>query len=249
LVVVSAVWSRSRLALGRGSRRLIGGVLALAAIAGCAGGSTGALAGKDALAGQSGKQILDRAVGNLKAAPSFTMSGDVTQGGSTYGVDLGYQPTRGCTGTVAQAGRGSFALTVIGATAWVRPDDAFWRSIAGSRAPSLISAVGGKYLKDPVSDRAVAGLTSLCDVSTLASQLQAPSAVQRAAVKPFAGTLVVPLTDVAEGGTLYVTDQARPQVIELRNSKSGKITFHVDAPVTLAPPPPGKTVSGSQLGL
>jgi hypothetical protein len=245
LVVVKAVSSRARLAAGRRARALIGWILAPAVIVGCASGSIAS----DALAGQSGKQILDKAVGDLKAASSFTMSGDVTQPGGTFTVDLGYQPARGCTGTVAQAGKGGFALTVIGTTAWVRPDDAFWRSIVGSRAPSVISAVGGKYLKGPTSNRAVAGLTSLCDVNTLASQLQAPSTVERTAIKPFAGTLAVPLTDLAEGGTLYVTDTARPQVIQLRNSRSGKITFHIDAPVTLTPPPPGKTVSGAQFGL
>jgi hypothetical protein len=232
-----------RFAAGRGAGALLGGTLALAAFGGCASGTN------DALAGQSGKQILDRAVGNLKTAPSFTLSGNVTQSGSTYTIDLGYRPARGCTGTVAQAGKGSFVMTVIGTTAWVRPDTAFWRAVAGRRAPSVISAVGGKYLKGPTSNRAVAGLTSLCDVSTLASQLQAPATIQRAAVKPFAGTLVVPLTDLADGGTLYVTDSASPQVIELRNSKSGKITFHIDAPVTLTPPPPGKTLDGSQFGL
>jgi hypothetical protein len=250
LVVVKAVSSRGRLAAGRRARALIGWILAPAVIVGCASGSiAGGSIASDALAGQSGKQILDKAVGNLKAASSFTMSGDVTQSGGTFTVDLGYQPARGCTGTVAQAGMGSFAMTVIGTTAWVRPDDAFWRSIVGSRAPLVISAVGGKYLKGPTSNRAVAGLTSLCDVSTLASQLQAPSTVERTAIKPFAGTLAVPLTDLAEGGTLYVTDTARPQVIQLRNSRSGKITFHIDAPVTLTPPPPGKTVSGAQFGL
>jgi hypothetical protein len=228
---------------------LIGVMLASAAIAGCTSVSSDAVAGQNALAGQSGKQILDKAVGNLKTVPSFTMSGDVTQSGVTYTVDLGFQPARGCTGTVARAGKGSFAMTVIGATAWVRPDDAFWRSFAGSQASSLISAVGGKYLRGPTSNRAVAGLTSLCDVNTVASQLQAPSTVERAAIKPFAGTLVVPLTDLARGGTLYVTDQASPQVIQLRNSKSGKITFHINAPVTLTPPPPGKTVNGANFGL
>jgi len=248
--VVKAVISvRGRLATGHRARAVIGGIAAVAAIAGCASGSTNALAGKDALAGQSGKQILDKAVGNLKAAPSFTLSGDVTQSNGTFTVDLGYQPARGCTGTVAQAGKGSFAMTVIGGTAWVRPDNAFWRSIEGRQAPSVISAVGGKYLKGPTSDRNVAGLTSLCEVSTLASQLQAPSSVQRAALKPFAGSLAVPLTDVAQGGTLYVTDSTRPQVIQLRNSRSGKITFHIDAPVTLTPPPASQTVSGAPFGL
>ncbi|HUN37670.1 MAG TPA: hypothetical protein VMU95_37225 [Trebonia sp.] len=242
---MSAVSSQGRPAAGRGARALIGWIAAVVAVAGCASGS----AGRDALAGQSGKQILDNAVSNLKTDPSFTMSGDVIQPSGAFTVDLGYLPARGCTGTVAQAGKGSFAMTVIGATAWVRPDNAFWRSIAGRQAPALISAVGGKYLKGPASNRNVAGLTSLCDVNTLASQLQMPSAVERAPAKPFAGSLAVPLTDRAKGGTLYVTDSARPQVIQLRNSKSGKITFHIDAPVTLTPPPPGQTVNGSKFGL
>jgi acyl-CoA dehydrogenase len=242
LVVVRAVSLLVGFAAGHKARALIGGTLALAAFAGCASGTS------DALAGQSGKQVLDRAVGNLETAPSFTLSGNVIQSGARYTIDLGYRPARGCTGTVAQAGKGSFVMTVIGGTAWVRPDDAFWRSVAGSQASSVISAVGGRYLKGPTSNQAVAGLTSLCDVNTLASQLQAPATVERAAVKPFAGTLAVPLTDLADGGTLYVTDAASPQVIQLRNSKSGKITFHIDAPVTLNPPPPSKTVNGSQFG-
>ena len=243
--MVKAVALRGRPPAGRGRRVLIGWVVAAAVVGGCSSGSIAS----DALAGQSGKQILDKAVGNLKAAPSFTMSGDVIQPSGTFSVDLGYQPARGCTGTVSQAGKGSFTMTVIGATAWVRPDDAFWRSIDGRQAASVISAVGGKFLKGPISDKNVAGLTSLCDVSVLASQLQAPSTVERAPVKPFAGTLAVPLTDLAKGGTLYVTDTARPQVIQLRNSRSGKMTFHIDAPVTLAPPPASKTVNGSQFGL
>ncbi len=243
LVVVEAVWLRDRLAARLGIRAFIGAMLASAAVAGCTSGTS------DALAGQSGRQILGKAVGNLTAAASFTLSGNVTESGSTYTVDLGYRPGRGCTGTVAQAGKGSFAMTVIGTTAWVRPDDAFWKSTAGSQASSVISAVGGKYLKGPTSNRTVAGLTSLCDLNTLASQLQAPSTIARAAITPVDGTQVVPLTDLAEGGKLYVTDTARPQVIELTNSKSGKIIFHVGAPVTLTPPPPNETVNGAQFGL
>jgi hypothetical protein len=242
LVVVGVVSLRGRLMAKLGIRVLIGGVLASAA-AGCASGSP------DPLASQSGRQVLVAAVGNLKAAPSFTMSGNVTQSAGTFTVDLGYRRGKGCTGTVVQAGRGSFTMTVIATTAWVRPDATFWKSIAGSQAASVISAVGGKFLTGPTSDRAIAGLTSMCDVNSLAAQLQEPSTVVKDAVTPLAGTQAVPLTDVTEGGKLYVTDTASPQVIEMTNHTSGSMTFHIGAPVRLAPPPSRATVNGARFGL
>jgi hypothetical protein len=239
---VGTISLRGQRAAKRGLRAVIGGMLASAAVAGCASGPS------DALAGQSGRQVLDKAVGNLTASPSFTLSGKVTEAGTTYTVHLGYRPGRGCTGTVAQAGRGGFTMTVIGTTAWVRPDEAFWKPTAGGRAPSVISAVKGKYLRGSTTDRTVAGLTSLCDLTALTAQLQAPATVTRAAVTPLDGALVVPLRNASQGGTLYVTDNARPQVVELANSKAGKITFHVGAPVTLTPPPANQTVNGATYG-
>jgi hypothetical protein len=212
-------------------------------ISGCSSG--------DPLAGQSGKQVLDKAVGNLKSASSFTMSGGVTESGGVYTVNLGYKPGNGCTGTVDQAGKGTLSVVVIGKNAWVKPDAAFWKATAGGQAATVIRLLGGKYLKGSTSSGTVAGLARLCDVNSLAAQLQAPTEVALGKPTTVNGTSAVPLTDRAKGGTLYVTDSSSPQVLQLVNSKAGsagKITFNVGAPVTLVPPATSQVLDGSKYG-
>jgi hypothetical protein len=222
------------------------GACALCLAVGVSGCSSG-----DPLAGQSGKQVLDKAVGNLKSASSFTMSGSVTESGSAYTVNLGYKPGTGCTGTVDQAGKGTLAVVVIGTTAWVKPDAAFWKATAGSQAATVIHLIGGKYLKGSTTAGTVAGLAKVCDVTSLAAQLQAPSQVARGQATTVHGQPAVPLTDAATGTTIYVTNASAPQVLQLVNGKgghAGKITFNVGAPVTLQPPPAHQVVDGSKYG-
>jgi hypothetical protein len=205
----------------------------------------------DPLAGQSGKQVLDNAVGNLKSASSFTMSGAVTESSGAYTVNLGYKPGNGCTGTVDQAGKGTLSVVVIGTTAWVKPDTAFWKATAGRQAGTVIHLIGGKYLKGSTSSGTVAGLARLCDVNSLAAQLQAPTDVAKGHVTTVSGTSAVPLTDRAKGGILYVTNASSPQVLQLVNGKAGStgtISFKVGAPVTLVPPAPSQVVDGAKYG-
>jgi hypothetical protein len=204
----------------------------------------------DPLASLSGEQIVDKAVADLKAAPSFTMAGAVTDSSGTYNVSLSYKKGSGCKGTVAQPGKGSFAMVVIGTTAWVKPDDAFWKANAGSQASAAIALLSGRYLKGSTSNANVASLTKLCDVSSLASSLTEATGVAKGPVTTMNGQRVLPLTDKAKGGTLYVTDTAAPQILELTNTKvgnSGKLTFSY-TPVTLTAPPASQTVDGSKLG-
>ena len=147
------------------------------------GGSTPTVA--DPLAGLSGDQVVDKAVAELKAAPSFTMTGTVTDSGGTYNVNLSYKHGSGCKGTVAQPGKGSFAMVVIGTTAWVKPDDAFWKANAGSQAPAAISLLSGRYLKGSTSNANVASLTKLCDVTSLSSALTQATGVAKGRLPPW----------------------------------------------------------------
>jgi hypothetical protein len=204
----------------------------------------------DPLAGFSGEQVVSKAVADLKAAPSFSMAGAVTDSSGTYNVNLSYRKAQGCQGTVAQPGKGSFAMIVIGTTAWVKPDDAFWRANAGSQASAAIALLSGRYLKGSTSNANVASLTKLCDVNSLASSLASATDVAKGPVAIVGGQRVLPLTDKAKGGTLYVTDTNPPRILQLSNTKagnSGKLTFSY-APVTLTPPPASQTVDGARLG-
>lgn len=215
------------------------------AVAACGG------SGGDPLAGMSAKQVLTKAVGDLKAAPTFGLSGSVTDSDGHTTVHLDYKRGTGCKGTIAQAGKGSFALVVIGKTAWVRPDDAFWRTYAGSNARQAIALFHDRYLKGSTSNSNVASLTKLCDVNSLASQLSLPTDVVKGKVTTLGGQQVLPLTDKAKGGTLYVTDTTSPQIVQLANTEagnSGKLTFTMGNPVTLTAPPASQSIDGSSFG-
>ena len=223
---------------------------ASACLAACGSGPGGSAAPVDPLAGLSGQQVVARAVAGLKAAPSVSMAGAVTDSSGSYNVNLSYKQGTGCKGTVAQPGKGSFAMIVIGKAAWVKPDEAFWKANAGSQAPAAIALLNGRYLKGSTSNANVASLTRLCDVTTLASSLSRATHVTKGEATARNGQRVLPLIDKARGGTLYVTDSALPKIVELANAKGGnrgKLTFSY-APVTLTAPPASQSVDGSRLG-
>ena len=249
---------------GSVNHKVLVGLIALAAasvtclgVTACGSSGTGGSAGPsaastvaDPLAGLTGDQVVAKAVAELKAVPSFTMAGTVTDSSGTYNVNLSYKKGVGCQGTVAQPGKGSFAMVLIGTTAWVKPDDAFWKANAGSQANAAIALLSGRYLKGSTSHANVASLTKLCDVTSLASSLSEATNVAKGPVTMMGGQRVLPLTDKAKGGTLYVTDTNPPRILQLSNSKagnSGKLTFSY-TPVTLTPPPASQTVDGSKLG-
>jgi hypothetical protein len=249
---------------GSVGHKVVPGLIALAAasvtclaVTACGGSGAGGSARPavtsspaDPLASLSGDQIVAKAVAELKAVPSFTMAGTVTDSSGTYNVNLSYKKGSGCQGTVAQPSKGSFAMVVIGTTAWVKPDDAFWTANVGGQAAKMITLQSGRYLKGSTSNAKVASLTKPCDVSSLPGSFAEATGVAKGPVTVMGGQRVLPLTDKAKGGTLYVTDASPPRILQLSNSKAGdhgKLTFSY-TPVTLTPPPASQAVDGSKLG-
>jgi len=205
------------------------------------------------LAGLSAKQVLDKAVSDLKSAPSFTVTGSGTDvGGHTFIRDLGFKPGKGCVGTVTQVGGGSYAMVLIGTTTWVKPDDAFWKAdLVASQASRMIALQHGRYLKGSTADSEDNQLTKPCDLNALTSQLSLPTDVVMGGVTTFNGQPAVPLTDKALGGVIYVTDTSTPQVLQIVTSFAGDgsmSTFDVGAPVTVTAPPASQSTGDSLLG-
>jgi hypothetical protein len=202
--------------------------------------------------GMSGKQVLDKAISDLKSSPSFTESGTAIESGSTYIVNLGFEPGKGCIGTVTQAGKGSYAIVLIGTTTWVKPDDAFWEvNLGNSQASHMIALQRGRYLEGSTADIEANALTKPCDLNAMTSQLTLPLDVVIGKVTTVNGQHAVPLTDKVLGGTLYVTDASTPQVLQQVNNFAGnsaKLNFNVGAPVTVTAPPASQTMDGSQIG-
>jgi hypothetical protein len=215
--------------------------------AGCGGSSSSS----DPLAALSPRQVLNKAVSDLKSAPSFHLAGTVNQDGG-ISVDLTYKRGTGCEGTLGIGSKGSLYLLVIGGTAWLKPDQAFWQSYAGSSASSVIAVVGGKYLKSAVSSRNVSGLAQLCNAYSLASSFTSPKDIEKGATSTIGGQQVLALKDRAKSSTMYVTDTSSPQILRVVGTQSGnggRIDFTgYGSPVTLTPPPASETIDGARFG-
>ncbi len=235
----------------RAALALTAAAAACLAAAGCGGG--GGAGGGDPLSGMSAKQVVSKAVTDLKAASSFTMVGNVNQSGQAVGVNLGYVKGKGCAGTVSEGDKGSVTIVVIGNTAWMKPSDKFLQSTGGSQAAAAIALLNGRYLKGKTSDSAVASLTSVCDVNQMTKSVTDTSTLVKGKVTTLAGQQVLPVTDKTKGGTIDVTDTATPQIVQITNTtgqggSTGQIKFGVGKQVTLTPPPASQTVDGSSLG-
>ncbi len=218
--------------------------------AGC-GGGTSSTSSSSALAGLSAKQVLSKAVSDLKSASSFHMGGTVNQGGSIR-VDLTYSRGTGCEGSLGIGSKGSISLLVIGGTAWLKPDRAYWRSFAGSSASSVIALIGGKYLKAPTSSSNVSGLAQLCNANSLASSFTSPNDIVKGGTSTINGQQALALKDPAKSSAMYVTDTSSPQILRvtsIRSGSSGRIDFTgYGNPVTLTPPPASETIDGAKYG-
>jgi hypothetical protein len=238
----------------RGALALTAAAAACLALAGCGGGSSStSSAPANPLATLTAKQIVTKSVADLRAAKSFTMVGSVTGSGQTESLNLGYLNGKGCAGTVTEGTQGSVAIVVIGTTAWIKPDNKFFESTAGSQASAAIALLNGRYLKGTTSNANVKSLTSVCDVTSLTSAFTATGTLVKGKVTTLNGQQVITVTDSAKGGTLYATNTATPQLVQIVNTKgeggdTGRIKFNVGAKVTLTPPPASQTVDGAAFG-
>src|SRR5579872_2962343 len=86
-------------------------------------------------------QVAANALGDLKSAPSFGISGTTVDGqGAPGSMRLEYKHGTGCEGTVGWGSKGSLYLVLIGGTAWEKPNDAYWKAYEGKSAAQVIEA-------------------------------------------------------------------------------------------------------------
>jgi hypothetical protein len=198
-----------------------------------------------------GSPIPEEAVSDLKSASTFRVSGKVSQAGG-LSLQLTYKHGTGCGGTLGIGSRGSLYLLVIGDVAWMKPDDKFWKTSAGSKASKVIALVGGRYLKGPANSSQVSGLTRICDVNSLASSLASPKDIAKGPLTTVNGQQALELKDKSKSATMYVTDTSSPQILQVistQSGNSGKAYFTgYGKPVTLTPPPASKTINGAPFG-
>lgn len=243
-----------------GAAVAVAGVSCLAATA-CGGGTASshgvapsASSTVDPLAGVSAAKVVAEVQADAEAAPSVTMAGTVTQNGQSDVIDLGIKRGQGCVGSIGLSGEGTLKLILIGKTVYMNPDKQFWTASAGSSAKAVIALVNGRYIKVPASDKNMAGIADLCDVSKLINQdTTTTHTYTKEAVTTLDGRRVLAIKS-SDGSTGYVTDTSKPEFVEITAPKgakdgSGKLIISVGAPVTLAAPPASDVIDGTALGV
>jgi hypothetical protein len=231
----------------RSPRTVLAGV-AIAACLAAAGCSSG---GGDPLSGESAKTVATDAVNSLKSAPAFTIAGSGPDDGHTVSVNLGFKGGKDCSGTLSEGSEGSINLVVIGDTVWLEPDATFWETQAGSAGAQVAKVLAGKYIQAPTSNTNAASLASICNASSMTSQMDIPTDVTKGTVTTVNGKKVLPLIDKSKDSTLYVTDTSAPQIVQVVSKQagdSGEFTITYGVPTAVTAPPSSKTVNGAQYG-
>jgi hypothetical protein len=224
--------------LSRAMTGVLCGAVILAAVAACGSSSSSshAAAAADPLASLSAVQIGDKAVADFKAASSVHMAGSATGSGETVDVNLWLASDK-CAGTITQPGVGSFQLLEVDGTAWVKPDEQFLKSKAGSN-PAVLQLMQGKYLKDTSSQ-----FSQLCNLTQIADSFKTGNGtLVKEPYTQIAGQRVLPLraTDNSVG---YVTDSAEPLLIRVSKTGSGLVNLtDYNVPFTVTPPPAAQVI-------
>jgi hypothetical protein len=199
----------------------------------------------DPLAAQTSEWILQHAAAGTVSARAVHVTGTSKDSGHTVTFNLSVAGTHGCTGTMKESDAGSFQLISNGTTVWIKPDDEFWRTVAGVTDQATLDKVEGKYLEGSASSSDFSALARLCKMKTLLSTFsKAPDGgtkgETRGPITMVNGQRVVKISDTADSAYVYATDTAQPKMVQVVDPASGGERFTFDYPgtaITINPPP------------
>jgi hypothetical protein len=235
----------------RHGHRILSAAIALAAagIGATACGTTGTSTPSSPLSGLSADQIATKAIANLKTAATVRVTGDVSGSGQTYELDLTLVQAQGCAGTMALNGTGSVKLIAIGKEVWMKPDRQFWDKVGGSNAAAVLKVLTGKYMKVKATSQ-LGSLSGFCSPSQLAGTFgHTPAGLAKGKTAMISGQATLQIKDTGDSASLYVSETAKPQIVEIAGGSQGTLTFSdYNSPVTLTAPPRRETLNGAKYG-
>jgi hypothetical protein len=208
--------------------------LALVAVplAGCGSSSSAG----NGVASKTPAEIVAAAKAAADGASSVHVSGSIVSAGSPITLDLELVSGKGGRGQISEGGL-SFNLILLDGTAYISGSPAFYSHFGGPAAAQLLE---GKWLKAPSRTGNFSTLGSLTNLSELLdTALTDHGTLAKGPTTTLGGAHVLSITDVAHGGTMYVSTTGRPYPLEITKSGAGGGTISFDrwnAAVTLAAP-------------
>jgi hypothetical protein len=225
------------------ARTALAFVVASAVLVGCGSTSSG-----NSIASKSPTQIVAAAKAAADGAATVHVSGTVRSEAKPLTIDMELVNGKGGRGRITLDGT-SINLVRVGGSVYINGSQAFYRRIAGPAAARLLQ---GKWLKAPEKSGNFASLASLTDLAKLIdTTLVSHGKLARDGTKTVDRQKVVAVTDVSQGGTLYVATAGSPFPIEIvkDGGSGGKITFdRWNKPVSLAAPPNAININQLQNG-
>jgi hypothetical protein len=224
-------------------------IVAVIAAGTAACGSTPKLtANPDPLARLTADQITKRAIADLREATSVRLAGTATSSGKTVGLALTLVRGEGCKGSMRVRGK-TLRMVYNGTSVWMLPSDSFYRS-QGVNA-TAISLLSGKWLKLRKANSK--DFSSFCSLSVLVRHMSRnPAKLTKGRVTTFDGQRAVTIRQTGQSGTAYISDTAKPEILELTSTKgstTGTFTFSDYGVVTaIKPPPASKILVGPKFG-
>jgi len=213
------------------ARLALAPLLAAVVLSGCGSSSSG-----NGIASKSPEQIVAAARAAADGAATVHVAGTLRSEGKPLTIDMELVKAKGGRGSITLEGV-SINLIRVGGAVYINGSQAFYRRIAGPAAAKLLQ---GKWLKAPENSGNFASLASLTDLSKLVdTTLASHGKLARDGTKTVDGQKVVAVTDVSQGGTLYVATVGTPFPIDIAKDggSGGRITFdRWNKPVTLTAP-------------
>jgi hypothetical protein len=198
----------------------------------------------------SATEIVAKAKQALLDAKSVRIKGAIAEEGQQLTLDM--RLSEADSEGVIKIPQGSLKVVIANGTAYIQPDDAFWKAFSGGN-PAVLPLVSGKWIKPKAGDPNWKEFLQLFDFNGFASQVLTPDGpVTKDGTKTIDGTPAVGVTDTgADAGTLWVATSgpAYPLLVEPKKSQEGSLTFsQFGEPVTATAPPANQIVDLGKLG-
>jgi hypothetical protein len=206
-------------------------LLAIAALAGCGGSSSG-----NGVASKSANEILAATKAAASAATSVHVSGTLSSHGTPITLDMSLAAGKGGKGKLSENGL-SFELIVVDETIYIKGSSAFYDHFGGSAAAQVFQ---GKWLKAPAGQGELASLASLANLGKILDQsLASTGTLAKGSTSTVNGQSAIELTDSTKSGSLFVATTGEPYPVQIakHGAETGKVSFSEwNEPVQLSPP-------------
>ncbi|MFJ3672320.1 hypothetical protein ACIPSE_38275 [Streptomyces sp. NPDC090106] len=185
---------------------------------------------KEAFAGLTGAEIMDRATKATTGASSLRMTGDVPddESGGTITIDMALDKKGDCAGTMSFSGQGEAELIKTGDTVYMKYDEKFLRAQSkgepAADVDAAVSLLAGKWTKMSAKGEDAQDIAGFCDLDTVLGDAEdTASDARRGETATVDGTPAIVLheQDGKDRLKVYVATEGEPYVLRV-DSESAK---------------------------